>query len=66
MLEPPGIRRPELDSNTGRLTAPLKGTRISYPPAANAINVLDNVQPGIRNPTGSHSYQATRGGNEDG
>ena len=66
VLEPPGIRRPELDSSTRRLSAPLDSTRITYPPASLSGPPLDNVSLGVRNPTGSQSYQATRGGNEDG
>ena len=119
VLEPPGIRRPEIDSATGRLTAPLDGTRITFPPTSSGLlgtvrklncnlefslsldelqfmrlsifyqfctsfalaspvvlpltwqslckqTASEQVHANVRNPTGSHSYQATRGGNEDG
>jgi hypothetical protein len=64
VLEPPGIRRPELDGATGRLANSLDATRVSYPPGGAPSSGA--VAPGARNPTGSRSYQATRGGNEDG
>ena len=64
VLEPPGIRRPELDGATGRLANSLDATRVSYPPGGAPSSGA--VAPGARNPTDSRSYQATRGGNEDG
>ena len=67
VLEPPGIRRPELDGATGRLANSLDATRVSYPPGgAPPSGAVGAVAPAARNPTDSRSYQATRGGNEDG
>jgi hypothetical protein len=67
VLEPPGIRRPELEARMGTLTAPLAQTRITHPTEQQAVEQQPHPPNSChRNPTGSKSYQATRGGNEDG